>query len=152
MPNLVQLPHYQQSAAGYCLPACIRMILASHGIHRSEQEIARMIDAKPHGAPSFAVRRLEALKVQVDYRSWSITDLLASLNAGTAVIAFLRTGFLDYWQEDVAHAIVVVGAEPDQNFWVHDPMLASGPIATLWNGLLAGWAEFSYRGATIGPR
>ncbi len=68
------------------------------------------------------------------------------------MLAFVRTQFLDYWQEDVAHAVVIVDAEPDQIFWIHDPALAAGPIATLWDGLLAAWAEFSYRGATINSR
>jgi hypothetical protein len=68
------------------------------------------------------------------------------------MIAFVRTQFLDYWQEDVAHAVVIVGAEPEDLFWVHDPAFATGPVTTLWNGLLAGWAEFSYRGATLRHR
>jgi ABC-type bacteriocin/lantibiotic exporter with double-glycine peptidase domain len=152
MPNLVQLPHYQQSAAGYCLPACIRMILSGQGLQHSEAEITKIIGAQAHGAPSYSVMRLQSPRLHVEYRSWSIVDVLSAIRSGTPAIAFVRTQFLDYWQEDVAHAVVIVGAEPEEMFWVHDPMLATGPVTTLWNGLLAGWAEFSYRGATLRRR
>jgi hypothetical protein len=92
---------------------------------------------------------LTALGLEVVYREWSIPQLLAVLAAGQPIILFVRTGFLDYWQEDVAHAVVVVGAEENQRFWLHDPALTTGPLSVSWNGLLAAWAEFEYRGAVI---
>ena len=70
-------------------------------------------------------------------------------NAEQPVILFVRTGFLDYWQDDVAHAVVVIGVEEKEQFWVHDPALPDGPRAVSWNGLLAAWAEFGYRAALI---
>lgn len=45
--------------------------------------------------------------------------------------------------------MVVVGAEEGQQFWLHDPALSAGPVSVSWNGLLAAWAEFGYRGALI---
>ena len=72
------------------------------------------------------------------------------LGAGQPAILFVRTGFLGYWHKDVAHAIVVVGAEEDQQFWLHDPALPTGPVDVSWDELLAAWAEFGYRGAAIG--
>ena len=83
------------------------------------------------------------------YGVWSIPQLLSALDAGQPVILFVRTGFLDYWQEDVAHAIVVVGVTEGQQFWLHDPALPTGPLIVSWDGLLAAWAEFSYRGAAL---
>jgi len=29
MSDVLSLPHFQQSAEGYCLPACVRMVLAA---------------------------------------------------------------------------------------------------------------------------
>jgi hypothetical protein len=65
------------------------------------------------------------------------------------MILFLRTGFLDHWQRDVAHAVIVVRAEDDQRFWLHDPALSTGPVVVSWHGVLAAWAEFGYRAAVI---
>jgi hypothetical protein len=73
---------------------------------------------------------------------------LSILNTKQPVIAFVRTGFLDYYQEDFAHA-VVVGASPEEYFWIQDPIQQTGPVSVSWNGLLAAWAEFGYRGAVL---
>jgi len=147
--NVLRLSHFQQSAPGYCLPACVRMVLAYLGLERTEAEVGRILGAREYGTPSFAVQRLAALGLRVVYGAWSIPQLFSALDAGQPVILFVHTEFLDYWREDVAHAIVVVGAVENQQFWLHDPALPSGPLVVSWDGLLAAWAEFSYRGATI---
>ena len=134
------------------MPACIRMVLAYLGLDKSEQAIGKQIDAKPFGTPNFAVRKLSDWQLLVDYREWSIEELGVALANKRPIIIFVRTGFLEYWQEDFAHAIVIVGLAQDKQFWVHDPGQPHGPIAVSWNGLLAAWAEFSYRGATISSR
>lgn len=131
------------------MPACARMILASLGIHRAEKEIGDILGTQDYGTPSYGITRLTALDVKVDYREWSTSQLFAELEAGHPVIVFVRTGFLDYWTTDVAHAAVVVIAVENERFWIHDPALASGPTSVLWDGLLAAWAEFGYLGATI---
>jgi hypothetical protein len=87
--------------------------------------------------------------LEVVYREWTVPQLLRVLEAEDPIILFVRTGFLDYWQQDVAHAVVVVGVEERQRFWLHDPALPSGPVVASWKGLLAAWAEFGYRGAII---
>jgi hypothetical protein len=125
------------------------MVLTHLGLERSEAEVSRMLGAQEFGAPSFAVRRLIAEGLQVTYGEWSVAQLVTVLEAERPVILFVRTGFLDYWQEDVAHAVVVVGVKEREQFWVHDPALPDGPRAVSWNGLLAAWAEFGYRAALI---
>lgn len=147
--RMLSLPHCQQSAAGYCLSACVRMVLARLGLERSEGDVSRVLGAQPFGTPSFAVRRLGAWGLEVVYREWTVPQLLRVLEAEDPIILFARTGFLDYWQQDVAHAVVVVGVEERQRFWLHDPALPSGPVVASWKGLLAAWAEFGYRGAII---
>lgn len=57
---------------------------------------------------------MTALQLHVEYRSWSVVDVLGAIRSGTPIIAFVRTQFLDYWQEDVAHAVVIVGAVSSQ--------------------------------------
>ncbi len=149
MADLISLPHYQQSAEGYCLSACARMMLAHLGVEMAEVQVSQVLGAQEFGTPGFAVQRLAALNVKVTYREWSISQLLEALRAKMPVLVFVRTAFLDHWTQDVAHAIVIVGAEENQQFWVHDPAWPTGPLAVSWDGLLAAWAEFSYRGAAI---
>jgi len=86
------------------------MALAHLGLERAEAEVGRLLGAQEYGTPSFAVRRLAALGLQVDYREWSAPHLLEALPAGHPVIVFVRTAFLEHWTHDVAHAVVVVGA------------------------------------------
>ncbi len=152
MSGVLRLPHFEQSAPGYCLPACVRMVLAYWGLERSEAQIRQLLGTREFGTPAFAVQRVAVLGLVVTYRAWSVPQLLATLDAGQPLILFVRTGFLDHWQEDVAHAVVVVGAEEDICFWLHDPAFPSAPMMVSWNGVLAAWAEFGYRGAVISRR
>lgn len=149
MTELIALPHFQQSADGQCLPACGRMVLAYLGLNLSEAEVGRTIGAKSFGTPSFAIQKLSKLGLQVNYKEWSTSALLTVLGEKRPLIAFVRTGFLDHWQEDFAHAVVVVGAVDNEQLWVHDPAKATSPLSVSWDGFLAAWAEFGYRGATI---
>ncbi len=149
MSNPISLTHWQQSAEGYCLPACVRMVLNPLGLVLSEREIGALLGSQDFGTPSFAVLRLTTLGLVVDYHEWSISQLLALLQAGIPLMVFVRTAFLEYWKLDVAHALVVVGAVENQHWIIHDPAFATGPTTVSWDGLLAAWAEFSYRGASI---
>jgi len=127
------------------------MVLANLAIDLSEEEISRIIGASDFGTPSFAIQKLATLNLQVDYREWTVPALLSALTEHKPVIIFVRTGFMDYWESDFAHAIIVVGAILDERFWVYDPAQADSPLSVSWDGLLAAWAEFGYRGATITP-
>ena len=40
MSTILDVPHFEQSGEGYCLPACARMVLAYLGMERTEAEIA----------------------------------------------------------------------------------------------------------------
>jgi len=125
------------------------MVLAYHRIEHAEADVRRMLGARPYGTPSFAVQRLAIPHITVEYREWSNQELLALLDRGAPLIIFVRTGFLDYWETDVAHAIIVTGAEAPNFYWVHDPAQPVAPIATAWHGLLAAWSEFTYKGALL---
>lgn len=52
MPNvLLPAPHFRQSRDGYCLPACVRMVLAFWGDLRDEETLTRQLGTKRHGTP-----------------------------------------------------------------------------------------------------
>ena len=152
MSSLLPVPHFQQSDEGYCLPACARMVLSYLGLERDEADISQILGAKKYGTPSFAIERLSDPDIEVIYQEWSVAELLAMLDAGHPVIVFVRTIFLDYYQEDFAHALVIVGAALDQHFSVQDPAQLTGPLNVSWDGLLAAWSEFDYQGAVLQKR
>jgi ABC-type bacteriocin/lantibiotic exporter with double-glycine peptidase domain len=150
MSESIPLPHFQQSAEGYCLPACARMILAYLGKNLAEDSIAKILGTQEFGTPSFAIRKLSALTLEVEYQEWSIPQMLTAIRSNRPLIAYVQTGFLEYFREgDVTHSVIIVGATEEQSFMIHDPSLNAGPTIVSWNGLLAAWAEFSYRGATL---
>ena len=149
MNNILPVPHFQQSDEGYCLPACARMVLAYLGIQLTEAEISQVLGTQVWGTPSPAIRLLASLSLNVVYQAWSSAELDANIKANQPMIIFVRTGFMDYYQEDFAHAVVVVGLEQDQQFWVQDPQQPTGPNSLSWNGLLAAWSEFDYFGAVL---
>ena len=66
----IQLPHFQQSAPGYCLPACACMVLARLGLELSEAEIGRHLGTQEYGTPGAAVLLLSTLNLRVTYREW----------------------------------------------------------------------------------
>ena len=149
MSEILPVPHFQQSAEGYCLPACARMVLSYLDMEQDEASLRQMLGTKRYGTPSFAIERLSSGNLQVIYQEWSVAELLSMLEAGQPVIVFVRTSFLDDYQEDFAHALVVVGAVQDQHFWVQDPFRSTGPVTVSWDGLLAAWSEFDYQGAVL---
>lgn len=147
--TILPVPFFQQSTTGYCLPACARMVLAYLEVEHTELEISKVLGTRKMGTPSFAIERLTAWGYQVEYRSWSPEELLPVLTQGQPMIVFVQTGFLDYWDENFAHAIVVVGATDNEQFWVHDPAQQQGPLKVSLNGLFAAWGEFDYKAAIL---
>lgn len=146
------VPHFQQSQEGFCLPACARMVLAYLGHTQDEAHIAHTLGAKPYGTPSFALEKLTDSDIQVVYQQWSAAELSQMLDVGYPVIVFVRTIFLDYYQEDFAHALVVIECVTGRHVQVHDPAQPTGPTAVSWDGFLAAWSEFDYYGAVIRQR
>ena len=125
------------------------MVLTYLGVDYSEAEISQILRTQGWGTPSYAIQRLDSSDIQVVYREWSISELLSALDAERPIIVFVRTGFIDYYQADFAHAVVVVAGNRDQQFWIQDPYQPTGPKTVSWDGLLAAWAEFGYRGAIL---
>lgn len=152
MSSILPVPHLRQSDEGYCLPACARMVLSYLELERDEADLSQILGTKRYGTPSFAIEQLSDPDIEVIYQEWSVAELLSMLDAGHPVIVFVRTVFLDYYQEDFAHALVIVGADPDKHFQVQDPAQPSGPMEVSWDGLLAAWSEFDYQGAVLKKR
>lgn len=86
----------------------------------------------------------------MDYGRGARVDLTQWLQRGIPVIVFVRTDFLEYWETDIGHAIVVVGMN-DEQVHVHDPVMEKGPVSISAISFDAAWTEMDYGCAIITP-
>ncbi|MBP1464216.1 C39 family peptidase [Candidatus Chloroploca sp. M-50] len=143
MPNvLLPVPHYRQSRDGYCLPACVRMVLAYWGDLRDEATLARQLGTKRYGTPMTAVTRL-ALRHRYEVQLTSLTDTLLQtyLDRSVPVLARVWTAMLPDCDVVSSHVLVVVGYD-EGGVYVNDPAFDAYPLHVPWAAFLAAWAEF----------
>ncbi len=121
------VPIRRQIRDGFCLPACIEMVLASLSIRQDQAAIARALGTLPGvGTPISAVTKL-ATRIRdlgtlnaVFFATGEPDELKQVLNEGSAPILRVLTGQLPYWSEDTPHAVVLVDLD-DNIATVNDP-------------------------------
>lgn len=150
MTDVISLPYYPQSAEGFCLAACARMMLAYWGTIKSEQEIAKVLALKEWGAPASAIERLAQWGWRVEYGQGTLESLQQWVQGQQPVIAFVRTGFLENWAADVGHAVIVVGVA-SEHVYIHDPALSKAPTTVSIISFEAAWTEMDYGYGLITP-
>jgi ABC-type bacteriocin/lantibiotic exporter with double-glycine peptidase domain len=144
----IPVPHYRQSNPGACLPACVRMVLASFGAKYSEAKLATVLGSYEFGTPSSRVQRLSKLRYHVQYRVFSLEELQASLKQGLYPIVFVDADFLPWADFSGFHALVLVEITSSEVV-LFDPAQEEAPSRLLLDGFLAAWEEFNYRAAVI---
>ena len=149
MPNdWLQVPHFRQSQDGRCLPACVRMVLAHLGREMDEPELARLLKTRPFGTPADNVRLLSQLGCSIVFERGTEHDLRRWLDQGVPPIIFLKTDALPYWEDEDAHAVVLVGLTSDTAY-LNDPAFDAAPQAAPLEHFLLAWSEFDYEYAVI---
>ena len=153
-PSQIQIPHYQQIRDGYCLPACVQMILAALGIKRSQQDLGEVMGTDPEsGTPGSRVLLLKSSSLDVDYREAEWSFLVSCLARHVPVITLVNTKYLSYWKKATFHAVVIVGIDQaEEAVWIHDPDLRSGPTLLSRNEFEVAWVEMSSLSAIIEQR
>ena len=143
--DLLNVPHCPQADDGYCLPACVQMVLAYLNLPIAQDRLSRELDVRPPlGAPASNVVRLRSDVLDVAFTSGSLNDLQAHLAQGTPPIVFVQAGELPHWQDHVAqHAVVVVGLD-DQTIHILDPAAGASPIAVPIGDFMLAWSELDY--------
>jgi ABC-type bacteriocin/lantibiotic exporter with double-glycine peptidase domain len=148
MPNdWLSIPALKQSRAGRCLPACVRMVLAFLGDERSEDALARVLKTRPFDTQASNVRLLASYGYTVTYGETSFSQLREFVQEGIPPIVFIQTGALDYWSENVNHAVVLIGCD-DDHVAILDPAFDAPQAVPITTFLLA-WSDFDYRFAVI---
>ena len=115
MAQPLSVPFHRQKAIGYCLPACVQMVLAYHQVNLSQEEVARQLGLiEGLGAPTRSVQRLAVNDLRVVYAEGTAADLKSWLDAAIPLIAFVQSGEFAYWQgESFQHAVVIIGLQGD---------------------------------------
>jgi ABC-type bacteriocin/lantibiotic exporter with double-glycine peptidase domain len=150
MVQLLPVPFHKQKANGYCLPACVQMVLAYQNYTRSQDDLAQLLAIHPGlGAPTRSVLHLASDNLLVRYDEGSLPQIEDWLKASLPVIVFVQSGELAYWQgEAFQHAVVVVGLD-DTAVWLLDPGKDNQPIAVPVDEFMLAWLEMDYLCATL---
>lgn len=146
------LSHKPQKGDGYCLPACVQMVLAYLGISRSQESIGKALALNPpFGTRHSNIQKLASSKIKVTYEAGTLEDIRGWLNQNVPVIVFVQAGDLPHWSgHPFQHAIVVVGVG-GQIVYVMDPALDTGPTPVDEEAFMLAWSGMDYYYATLTP-
>jgi ABC-type bacteriocin/lantibiotic exporter with double-glycine peptidase domain len=145
MSKALPVPPKFQVADGYCLPACIQMVLTYWGIERDQTDLARQLRMIPRaGTPASRVLLLASATLDVTYRNGTLADLTAALGQGIPPIVLVHTGQLPYWHIATAHALVLLEIDGERVF-VNDPGTSQSPVSVSLDDLLLAWDEMANR-------
>ena len=149
MPSLF-VSHLQQRQHSDCLAACAAMVLDYLQVLVKYPHLLSLLRVKAYGTSFSSLQNLEALDLSVHIDEGDIQQLRQYLDDGLPSIVFVDTGQLtSYWQEQTSHAVVIVGIEDDQ-IYLNDPELDSGPQSVPTDEFLLAWGEKDYLYAVVG--
>jgi hypothetical protein len=115
-----------------------------------ESQISELFEAAETGTPASRILRVERWGSKVIYGSTTFEELRAWLTQDIPPIALVHTQFLDYWNENTPHAVVVVGIDGDR-IYLNDPAFDTAPQIASLDGFLAAWIEMDEAAAIIRP-
>jgi len=149
MSKILPVPHYLQLDDGYCLPACVQMVLAYWGIERKQADVAKQLGLIPGvGVPGNRIKMLASRKLKVFYGAGDLSDLKTALDQEIPPIVLVHTGELPYWKQATAHAAVLLGMD-NQLVYLNDPAIAQGTIAVSLGDFELAWDEMATLYASI---
>lgn len=148
--NNLPVPHRLQKEDGYCLPACVEMVLAYIGIYQSQEKIGKKLGLRPRlGVPGFKIKELDSRQLITTYAEGTLSEIALSLQKQVPVIALVQAGELPHWLGvQSQHAVVVVGIQ-EQNMAILDPAVETHPIGVPIGDFMLAWLEMDNRYATI---
>lgn len=99
MPMPAKPPLYRQETEYSCAPACLRMVLASFGLLKTEQELCVLCDCTACGTDAFklveAARKLGFTNTR-KYNNLTLDELRAELERGLYPIVYVRAAGTRY--------------------------------------------------------
>jgi len=140
-PVILTVAHVPQESEGQCVAACASMCLAHIGLPTAYETVMNVLRTQSFGTPSFNVRNLEKLGVTVIYKQGSFDELYEHLSNERPCIAFVKTGNLPYWDDNLAHAVVVSGLDDDY-VYLNDPVLPYAPAQVARGDFDLAWLDW----------
>jgi ABC-type bacteriocin/lantibiotic exporter with double-glycine peptidase domain len=135
-------PLYKQETDYSCVPACLRMVLASLGVFTSEQELRELCDCTVLEGTS-ALKAVDAARALgfkgTRKRNLIFDDLMSELERGLFPIAYMAT-LLPPHALVQKHAAVVIAIQGDE-IKALDP--ARGEVAFSKDEFLAEWNSYA---------
>jgi ABC-type bacteriocin/lantibiotic exporter with double-glycine peptidase domain len=136
----MHVPHHKQERDYSCLPACVKMVLAYHGLEKNEAELRILLKTRPGGtSPVQVIWRLPELGFDASVELGSESALHNYLHSNVPCIVHVWTPPLPYWDSEAIHALVVTAID-DRNVLVNDPVLADGSKEVPLDAFLEAWA------------
>ena len=119
------------------------MILAFHGIDRSEAYLSRILKTKFYGTNVHNIKFIEDERIglKVSIRFFSLDELKRTLSQNRPFIVPLRTKYLSYFPHDCLHTLVVIGYDDTGNILVNDPNFDSEIISIEEPEFIEAWTE-----------
>ena len=139
----IQKPHHKQEKNYTCVPASVRMMLAFHGIDRSESHLARILKTKFYGTNVYNILYIEqeGIGLEVRVRFFSLNELKQMLSKNQPCVVPLRTKYLSYFPYDCLHTLVVVGYDDAGHILVNDPNFDEEIITVKESEFVDAWSE-----------
>jgi ABC-type bacteriocin/lantibiotic exporter with double-glycine peptidase domain len=148
MPN--NPPLYNQETEDSCVPACLRMVFASFGLEKEEQELRYLCQCNWGGTiPSVAkdtAIKLGFANSKVVYSS--INELQTYLQKDIYPIVYLKVELPDPEPHLVIHAVVIVAILSEEVMF-NDPV--RGAITYLMERFLREWEDANSLAIIIEP-
>jgi len=133
-------PFYKQETDYSCVPACLRMVLASLGVFKTEQQLRELCDCTVLEGAS-ALKAVDAARAsgfkRTRKRNLIFDDLISELERGLFPIAYVKA-LLPPHAFAQSHALVVIAVEGDA-VRALDP--AHGEIAFSKDEFLVEWSS-----------
>ena len=140
---MLNVPHFNQREDGFCLPACVQMVLAFYGVQANQEQLSKQMGVvAPIGTSLRSITRIRSslpktLTVSAS-EAEDVQQLYDALSKGTPPVLRVITGDLPYWTFATTHALVLIGIEGEQAF-VNDPAFSHAPIALNREFLFLAW-------------
>ena len=114
------------------------MLLETIDVQVSYSQLLSILDIKPWGTPHRNILKLAELvpDVRVIYRQGTLTDLFGAVDRDNALVVFVWTGDLPYWEIETWHAVVIAGYDA-QDFYVNWPIRRKA-TSFKWNSIKGG--------------
>lgn len=142
MPRIyINKPHHKQEKDSSCIPACVRIMLEFFGIKMSESELRLKLKTKHFGTHVINIFSIndEPYGIYSAIEFWSLNQLKAYLETyKTPCIVTLWTEYLDHWDSECLHSVVVHGFD-DKHIIINDPNFEQKEFYVPFEHFLNSW-------------